>query len=107
MRPSSLSIMKASLPPVSKSSSSSILEPFTAKPTRGELRAGLEVLVKKKRRMKWKSQASPKDFPPTRGKVLKARASSSPSSAIGAGGSLGVGVGVAAEPPLEVLPISV
>ena len=107
MRPSPLFVMKPSLPPVAKSSSFSVLEPFTAKPTRGELRAGLKVQAKKKRRMKWKYQASPKDCPPTRGKVLMARASSSPSSAIGAGGSLGVRARVVAEPSLEVLPISV
>ena len=96
--------MNPSLPPISKSSSSSVLEPFNPKPNRGELRARLEVLAKKKRRMKRKSQASPKDCPPTRGKVLKARASSSPSSAIRAVDTLG---GRAAKPPLEVLPISV
>ena len=48
LRPSPLSVMKPSLPPVSKSSSPSVLEPFIAKPTRGELRAHLEVLEKKK-----------------------------------------------------------
>ena len=73
------------------------------KPTRGELRPRLEVLAKKKRSVKRKSQASPKGCPPTRGKVLKVRASSSPSSAVGAGNSSGR----ATEPPLEVLPISV
>ena len=49
LRPSPLSVMKPSLPPVSKSSLSSVLEPFIAKPTRGELRASLEVLAKMKR----------------------------------------------------------
>ena len=72
LRPSPLSVMKPSLSPVSKSSSSSIFEAFTQKPTRGELRACLEVLAKKKRSVKRKSQASPKDFPVARGKVLKA-----------------------------------
>ena len=37
LRLSPPSIMKPSLPPVSKSSSSFALEPFIAKPTRGEL----------------------------------------------------------------------
>ena len=37
LRPSSPSVMTPSLPPVSKSSSSSALEPIIAKPTRGEL----------------------------------------------------------------------
>ena len=87
LRPSPLFVMKPTLPLVSKSSSSSVLEPFTLKPTRGELRSRLEVLAKKKRSVKWKSQASPKGCSSARGKVLKAGASSSPSSAIGAGGS--------------------
>ena len=55
LRPSPISVMKPSLPPVSKSSSSSVLEPFNAKPTWGELRARLEVLAKKKRSVKRKS----------------------------------------------------
>ena len=46
LRSSPLSVMK---PPVPKSSSPSILEPLTAKPTRGELSSRLEVLAKKKR----------------------------------------------------------
>ena len=92
--------MKPSLPPVSKSS---ILEPFKAKPTRGELWVRLEVLAKKKRSVKRKTQASLEDCPPARGKTLKVGASSSPSSAIGAGDSSRR----AAEPPLEVLPFSV
>ena len=49
LRPSPISVMKPSLPPVSKSS---VLEPFMAKPTLGELRACLEVLAKKKRSVK-------------------------------------------------------
>ena len=85
--------MKPSLPPVSKSSSSSVLEPFIAKPTQGELRARLEVLAKNKRSMKWKPQAFPEGCPPARGKILKAGASSSPSSAVGAGGPSGGGGG--------------
>ena len=95
--------MRPSLPPVSKSSSSSVLEPFTSKPTRGELRASLEMLAKKKRSVKRKPPTSPEVCPPTRGKILKVGASSSPSSAVGAGDSSER----AAEPPLEVLPISV
>ena len=87
MRPSPLSVMKPSLPPVSNSFSSSVLEPFNTKPTRGELRARLEVLAMKKRSVKWKSQASSEGCPPARGKILKAGASSSPSSTVEAGGS--------------------
>ena len=44
LRSSPPSVMKPSLPPVSKSSSSFALEPLIAKPTRVELRARLEVL---------------------------------------------------------------
>ena len=95
--------MKPSLTPVSKSSSPSILEPFIAKPTRGELQARLEVLAKKKMSVKRKTQASPEGFPPARGKILKVGASSFPSSTIRAGDSSGR----AAEPPLKVFPISV
>ena len=91
LRTSPISIMKPSLPPVSKSSSSSVLEPFMEKPTRGELRALLEVLTKKKRNVKRKSQASPEGCPPARGKILKAGAFSSPSPTVGAGGSSGWG----------------
>ena len=103
LRPSPFSVMKPSLPPVSKSSSPSILKPFIAKPTRGELRARLEVLAKKKISVKRKTQASPEGCPPARDKILKVGASSSPSSAVGAGDSSGR----AAKPPLEVLPISI
>ena len=95
--------MKPSLPPVSKSSSSFALEPLITKPTRGKLRARLEVLAKNKRSVKHKTQASPKGCPLARGKVLKVGVSSSTSSAVGAGDSSGRAV----EPPLEVLPISV
>ena len=73
LRPSPLSVMKPSLPPVSKSSSSYVLEPFSKKPTWGELRARLEVLAKKKRSVKRKSQASLEGFPlarPVKGIVL-------------------------------------
>ena len=93
LRPSPLSVMKPSLPPVSKSSSSSILEPFIVKPTRGELRARLEVLAKKKRSVKKKSQASPEGCAPAQGKILKAGPSSLPSSFVGAGDSSGRGGG--------------
>ena len=75
LRSSPLSVMKQ---PVSKSSSPSVSEPFIAKPTRGDLRALLEVLAKKKRSVKWKPSASPEGYPPARGKMLKVGASSSP-----------------------------
>ena len=48
LRSSPPSVMRPSLPLISKSSSSFSLEPLIAKPTRGELRARLEVLAKKK-----------------------------------------------------------
>ena len=99
LRLSPLSVMKPSLLSISKSSSPSVLEPFIAKPTRGELRARLEMLAKKKMSVKRKTQASPKGCPPTRGKILKVGASSSPSSTIGAGDSSGR----ATKPTLEVL----
>ena len=92
LRSSPLSVMK---PPVSKSSSPSILEPLITKPTRGELRARLKVLAKKKRSVKRKPPTSPKGCPPARGKILKVGAFFSPSSAVKAGDSLGR----AAEPP--------
>ena len=100
LRSSPLSVMK---PPVSKSSSPSVSEPLITKPIRGELRACLEVLAKKKRSVKRKPLTSPEGCPPTRGKILKVGASSSPLSVVGARDSLRR----AAEPPLEVLPISV
>ena len=56
LRSSHLSVMK---PPVLKSSSPSVSEPLTAKPTRGELRSRLEVLAKKKRSVKRKPPSSP------------------------------------------------
>ena len=59
LRYSPHSAMKPSLSLVSKSSSSSTLEPLIAKPTRGELRARLEVLPKKKMSVKRKTSASP------------------------------------------------
>ena len=95
-----LSVMK---PPVPKSSSPSVLEPLIAKPTRGKLLSRMEVLAKKKRSVKRKPPSSPEGCPPTRGKILKVGASSSPSSAVGDGDSSGR----ADEPPLKVLPISV
>ena len=100
LRSSPLSVMK---PPVLKSSSPSVLEPLTAKPTRGELRSCMEVLEKKKMRVKRKPLSSPEGCPPARGKTLKVGASPSPSSAVGAGDSSGR----ADEPPLEILPILV
>ena len=100
LRPSPLCVMK---PLVSNSPSLSVLEPLIAKPTRGELQAHLEVLSKKKRSVKWKIPTSPEGCPLVRGKILKVGASSSPSSAVGAGHSSER----VAEPPLEVLPINV
>ena len=100
LRSSPLFVMK---PPVSRSSSPSVSEPLIAKPTRGELRFRLEVLAKKKRTVKRKPPSSPKGYPHAQGKILKVGASSSPSFTVGAGDSSGR----AAEPPLEVLPISV
>ena len=100
LRSSPHSIMR---PLVSKSSSLSVSEPLIAKPTRGELRPRLKVLAKKKRSVKRKPPSSPEGCPPARGKILKVGSSSSPSSAVGVGDSSGR----AAEPPLEVLPISV
>ena len=47
--------MKPSLPPISKPSSSFALEPLIAKPTRGELRAHLKMLAKKKMSVKRKT----------------------------------------------------
>ena len=52
LRPSPSSVMKPSLTPVLKSSLSSALEPLITKPTRGELRAHVEVLSKKRRSVK-------------------------------------------------------
>ena len=52
LRSSPPSVMKPSLPPISKSSSSLALEPLIVKPTRGELRARLKVLAKKKMSVK-------------------------------------------------------
>ena len=113
LRSSPLSIMKRSVP---KSSSLSVSEPLTTKPTRGELWSRLEVLAKKKRSVKWKPPSSPEGCPPARGKTLKVGAYPSPLSIVGAsdssrgrggGGGGGGGGDAANEPPLEVLPISV
>ena len=90
-------------PHVPKSSSPTVSETLTAKPTQGEFRSGLEVLEKKKRRVKRKPPSSPEGCPFARGKTLNVGASPSPSSAVEAGDSSGR----ADEPPLEVLPISV
>ena len=100
LRSSPISVMS---PSVSKSSSPSISEPLIPKPTQGELRSRMEVLAKKKRRVKRKPSSLPEGCPPTRGKILKVGASSSPSSTVGVGNSSGRAV----EPPLEVLPISI
>ena len=100
LRSSPLSVMK---PLVSRSSSPSVSEPLIAKPTRGELRSRLEVLAKKKRRVKRKPPSLQEGCSISRGKILKVGASSSPSFAVEAGDFSGR----AAEPPLKVLPISV
>ena len=100
LRSSPLSFMR---PPVSRSSSPSVSEPFIAKPTWGELRSRQEVLAKKKRSVKGIPPSSPEGYPPARGKILKVGALSLPSSVVGSGDSSGRVV----EPPLEVLPISV
>ena len=100
LRSSPLSVMRRSVP---KSSSPSVSEPLTSKPTRGELRSRLEVLEKKKRSVKRKPPSSPEGCPPARGKTLKVGTYPSPSSAVGASDSMGG----ANEPLLEVLPISV
>ena len=84
MRSSPLSIMKPSVP---KSSSPYVSKPFIAKPTQGEHRSFLEVLEKKKRSVKRKPPSSPEGCPLAQGKILKVGASSSPSSAVGAGDS--------------------
>ena len=55
LRSSPPSVMKPSLPPISKSSSSFALETLITKPTRGELQARLEVLAKKKMSVKRKT----------------------------------------------------
>ena len=91
LRPFPRFVMKPSLPPISKSHSSSVLEPFVAKPTRGKLRARLEVLAKKKRSVKRKTQALLEGCPLTQGKILKVGASSSPSFDVEAGDSSGEG----------------
>ena len=90
--------MKRSVP---KSSSPSVSEPLTAKPTRGELQSHLEVLAKNKRSVTRKLSSSPEGCPPARGKTLKVGAYPSSSYAVGAGG------GARMSPLLEVLPISV
>ena len=98
LRSSPLSVIKPTIP---KSSSPSVSEPLIAKPTRGELRSRLEVLVKKKRSLKRKPLSSPEGCPLALGMILKVGASSSRSFTVGAGDSSGR----ADEPPLEVLPI--
>ena len=78
-------------------------EPLTLKPTRGELRSLLEVLVKKKRIVKQKPLSSPEGCPPTQGNTLKVGTYPMPSSAVEAGDSSRG----ANESTLKVLPISV
>ena len=99
LRSSPLSVMKRFVP---KSSSPSVSEPLTLKPTQGELRSRLEVLAKKKRSVKRKPPSSPEGCPPARGKTLKVGTYPLPSSVVGAGDSSGE----ANESPLGVLPIS-
>ena len=59
LRSSPLFVMKHSVP---KSSSPSISEPLTTKPTLGKLRSHQEMLVKKKRSMKRKPPSSPEGY---------------------------------------------
>ena len=103
LRPSPPSVMKPFLPLVSKSSSYFALEPLIVNPTRGELRARLEVLEKKSRSVNRKNQASPEGWLPAWGKTLKVGVSSSHVSTVGAGDSPGRAI----QPPFEVLPITV
>ena len=100
LRSSPLSFIKRFIP---KSSSLSVSEPLTSKPTRGELRSRLEVLEKKKRSVKRKPPSSLEGCHPARGKTLKRGTYPLPSSAVGASDSSGG----ANESPLEVLPISI
>ena len=102
--------------------------PFAVKPTREELQALVELLAKKKRSVKRKAQAPPERSLAIRGKILRLGASSPSSTAKEWGSSDQVPArGQAsppmvevfkaagpknpsmrsAEPPLEVLPISV
>ena len=99
LRSSSLSIMKRFIP---KSSSPSVSEPLTLKPTRGELRSSLEVLAKKKRSVKRKPLSSLEGCPPAQGKTLKVGTYPSPSSAVRADDYSGG----ANEPPLVWSPTS-
>ena len=100
LRSSPLSVMKRSVP---KSSSPSISDPLTSKPTQGELLSRLEVLAKKKMSVKRKPPSSLEGCPPTQGKTLKVGTYPLPLSAVRASDSSGG----ANESPLEVLPISV
>ena len=61
------------------------------------------MLAKKRKSIKRKTQASPEGCPIARGKILNVGVTSLPLSTVKAGDSSGR----AAEPPLEVLPISV
>ena len=99
LRSSSLSIMKRFIP---KSSSPSVSEPLTLKPTRGELRSLLEVLAKKKKSVKRKPLSSSEGCPPAQGKTLKVGTYPSPSFAVEVGDSSGG----ANEPPLVWSPTS-
>ena len=105
--------------------------PLVVKPTWGELRAHVELLVKKRRSVKYKAQDPPEGSPPAQGKVpklivsdlrsrtqvqVKGQALSSSakvSEVVGAERHSSSTAGVkgslrkATEPPLKVLPISV
>ena len=117
--------LRPSLPSVMKPSHEG---PFAVKPTREELQAQVESLEKKKRSIKRKAQAPPESSLEIRGKILRLGASS-PSSTVKEQGSSNQALargqaphfmaevsmvagpknpsGRTAEPPLEVLPISV
>ena len=122
-----------SRPPASRPSLSSAMKPSregpsAVKPTWEELQARVKSLAKKKRSIKRKAQAPPKSSLAIRGKILRLRASSPPSTAnewgssdqvpargqepppmveVSKGAGLKNPSGRSTEPPLEVLPISV
>ena len=105
--------------------------PLVVKPTRGELRAHVELLAKKRRSVKCKAQDPPESSLSAQGKVLKLgvfdprsrsqvqvkgqalSSSAEVSEVVGAQRRSSFAVGVkgssrkAIEPPLKVLPISV
>ena len=127
------SSVNPSRPPVSRPSLPFVMKPSregpsVLKPSREELQARVESLVKKKRSVKRKAQAPPKSSLVVRGKILRLGASSPSSTAKEWGSSNQVPKrgqapppsakvsraagprnpsGRSAEPPLEVLPIFV